>query len=247
MVKLNIFSGFKGLIHGISDRSDGNMSPLFDEKSKVTSNRLEFSKKCGFSPDSVILLEQIHSTTVRLVSPQDVSSFQNPVLLGQTDSAITDIKGIALIVLTADCLPILFFDPVKNAIGIAHAGWKGTLGKIYLKTLLSLHSNFGCQIKDIYIGIGPAIGKCCQKTSDPVFYTQFPEWKDFYSVDQNGTGHSDLVGFTINEFISQGVQPEKIELINHCTNHNRRKYFTHKFASNALPEGRFATAICLKK
>lgn len=246
MISLNLFKKFTNVYHGFSERSDGNMSFKWGEKEDVVRNRESLSLKASFNLNRVVQFDLAHSTKVRVAKEDDVSQLMDAnKALENTDSAISNLTDTTLFLLTGDCLPIIFYDSKNKVVAIAHAGWRGVVGKIFLKTLLTMCSTYGSKQQNIYIGIGPAIGKCCQVTRDPNYFKEYPEWKNYYSLDSDGAGHLDLIGFTINELIEAGVSERNIENANLCTNDNKDRFFTHKINSPDYPEGRFASFVGL--
>src|SRR3989344_4559719 len=98
--------------------------------------------------ESYVTIKQIHGDNVLVVTGKNTKA-------EKADAMITNKRGLMLVVKVADCVPILFFDPKNTAIGIAHAGWRGTLKKIVGKTVLKMQIAFGTSPKDLIIGIGP--------------------------------------------------------------------------------------------
>jgi len=81
---------------------------------------------------------------------------------------VTDVKNICITILVADCVPLLFFDPQRKIIGVAHAGWRGTLRSIAANTVNTMVRTFSSLPEDIVVGIGPSIGPCCYKVGPKV-------------------------------------------------------------------------------
>src|ERR1039458_2297961 len=88
--------------------------------------------------------------------------------LGEGDGMITNLADIPLMVLVADCLPVLFYDPTHKAVGLAHAGWRGTVSHVSAKTLLAMGEAFGTKPEDVRALLGPCIGSCCYEVGEPV-------------------------------------------------------------------------------
>src|SRR5258708_222832 len=125
---------YKTLLHGVSSKAFGSMKNI--ETLQIDRIALTmFAKTLGVTND-VVCMKQIHSGTVSFVA--DTKQLR----IADTDGLVTDKKNIPLAVLTADCLPILFYDPKKEAIGIAHAGYKGLLNHIIENTVACFASNF---------------------------------------------------------------------------------------------------------
>ena len=135
-----------------------------DKPEHVAENYRILGKALGFSPENLVLANQIHTDIVRVVTKTDclgsLSHRDDP----ECDALVTNTPGIALTVFTADCTPILFCDPVTGAVGAAHAGWRGTAAGIAAKTVETMVSAFGCDPANIRAAIGPNIGVCCFQT-----------------------------------------------------------------------------------
>ncbi len=138
-----------------------------DKPENVEANYKILGSALGFDPDKLILTRQTHSDIVREVTDKDTGSIFRENIPA-CDSLITNTPGLTLVVFTADCTPILFFDPVTGAVGAAHAGWRGTAADIAGKTVQAMCRSFGCQPENIRCAIGPNIGPCCFETDREV-------------------------------------------------------------------------------
>ncbi|MCX6592361.1 MAG: peptidoglycan editing factor PgeF [Acidobacteria bacterium] len=98
-------------------------------------------------------VHQIHSNMVHRAA--------EPGYVADGDALVTDLPGLLLEIRTADCMPVLLVDPVRRAVGIAHAGWRGTVAGIAARTVQQMVDEFGCQITNIQAAFGPSIGPCC--------------------------------------------------------------------------------------
>ena len=122
----------------------------------------------GFTPENTVFTKQIHSDIVeRVGKEQRGRGLFVPVEEG-CDALITNEPEVALTVFSADCTPILFYDPVRNAIGAAHAGWRGTAAGIAGKVVKKMQQEFGCEPANIRAAIGPCISQCCFETDRDV-------------------------------------------------------------------------------
>ena len=120
-----------------------------------------------FRLDDLICTRQTHSDIVRVVTKGDhISIFHRDY--PECDGIVTNDPGVALVIFTADCTPLLFHDPVTGAVGAAHAGWRGTAADIGGKTVKAMVDAFGCDPQNIRAAIGPNIGFCCFETDADV-------------------------------------------------------------------------------
>lgn len=152
--------------HGIFTRLGGvsqgpwaslNMScTTGDAAEPVRENRRRAFSALGLTPERALTSWMVHGNAVRVVSSDDlrVPSANE----AHADALITQARGLALTLRFADCVPALFCDPVKGAIGIAHAGWRGIVNGVLVATVRAMQRAFGSRPQDIVVGIGPCIG-----------------------------------------------------------------------------------------
>lgn len=138
-----------------------------DDPENVAKNHEILATALGFSAKKIILTHQVHSDVVRIVTEKDRQGFDHHQY-PQCDALITNTSGVALMVFTADCTPILLHDPVTGAVGAVHAGWRGTAMDIVGKTVRTMQAAFGCDPQNIRAAIGPNIGACCFETDGEV-------------------------------------------------------------------------------
>ena len=163
--------------HGFTTRFGGVSEGIFDSlniaikegetEDNVRRNLQILGSALGFGLEDLVLTRQTHTDIVRVVSRKDhLGCFHRDY--PECDGLVTCDKGVALMIFTADCTPLLFHDPVTGAVGAAHAGWRGTAAKIGAKTVQAMVDNFGCDPKNIRAAIGPNIGACHFETDADV-------------------------------------------------------------------------------
>lgn len=139
-----------------------------DEWENVLKNYEILGNTLGFDPKNLVLPRQVHSDIVLAVDSRHAGAGLFAPEMPECDALITCTPGIALTAFTADCTPVLLWDPVTGAVGAAHAGWRGTASKIAGKTALEMCRVYGCNASDIRAAIGPHIGDCCFETDRDV-------------------------------------------------------------------------------
>ena len=157
---------FGGVSRGIFDSMNIAIKEGETEEN-VRKNLAILGSALGFSLDDIIATRQTHSDIVRVVTRAD---HRGPFHRDypECDGLVTNDPGVALMIFTADCTPLLFHDPVTGAVGAAHAGWRGTVAGIGARTVAAMAENFGCDPKNIRAAIGPNIGGCCFETDADV-------------------------------------------------------------------------------
>ncbi|AFL69198.1 peptidoglycan editing factor PgeF [Sulfurospirillum barnesii] len=197
-----------------------------DNALHVKENRDILREKIGAR--AVVFMEQVHKDAVVVVEHEAM----NPTC----DAMITNQKGIALAVMVADCLPLLMYDPIHEAIGVAHAGREGSKQGIGVKCVEAMMHHFGTEVKEVRVMMGPCIGACCYEVGKEV--TQ-----GFESVlhVKNERLFLDLLTYNLNTFAAMGILDENIERSTVCTCCDER-YFSYRREKTT---GRFAGVICL--
>ncbi len=155
---------------GVSSGIFSSMNIAFregDTRENIRKNLQILADGLGFRLENLICTHQTHSDTVRVVGMADRKGCFHRAY-PDCDALVTNEPGVALMVYTADCTPILLFDPVTGAVGAAHAGWRGTAADIAGKTVRTMAAQFGCDPKNIRAAIGPNIGGCCFETDADV-------------------------------------------------------------------------------
>ncbi len=175
------------LVHGFSTRP-GGASPLheklalnlgfteWDERERVEANRGKFLASLGVREMWLVTLRQFHSDVIHVAAAPGAEA-------PKADALITNTPGLLLGVQTADCVPILLADTRRHVVAAIHAGWRGTLARIAVKTLGQMKMNFGTQPRDVVAALGPAIGGCCYEVGPEVaqaFASQFPAAADWF-------------------------------------------------------------------
>lgn len=146
-----------------------------------------------------------------------------------TDGLVTDVPGVALVTTHGDCIPVWTYDPVRNVIGVAHAGWKGTMLGIAGELVSVMKEHYSCRPEDILAYIGPGIDKCCFEVMEDVcaqFRAQDPRMEDFIRVRDSEHWLIDLKGINGMYLKDQGV--EKTFVSPECTCCLADKYWSYR-------------------
>ena len=164
--------------HGFTTRlggvSTGSLSSLNigtsrgDDPERVLENYRRLGSVLGFAPENLVLSRQVHGDTVHVVTERDRGAGLFAPHLEDCDALVTNVPGLALVIFTADCTPILFYDPVTGSVGGAHAGWRGTALSIAARTVETMEREYGAKPENIRAAIGPNIGKCHFETNADV-------------------------------------------------------------------------------
>lgn len=199
-----------------------------DDPENVAENYRRLGLALGFDPANLILTRQTHSDIVRQVTEKDRGSiFREDI--PECDSLITQTPALALVVFTADCTPILFYDPVTGAVGAAHAGWRGTAADIAGKTVAAMENAFGCRPENIRCAIGPNIGPCCFETDGEVPQAMRQLLGDAAGSAIRQAGQKYYLNLKeINALLLRRAGVRHVDIATECTRCDSRRFWSHR-------------------
>ncbi len=242
----------KELYHAVTTRA-GGQSPAphaslnlgintDDSPLNIISNHITVSKALNFELSFLISSTQVHKDRILCISqkPEHKESKVPGVCYEGFDSILTAQKGITVMIRVADCVPIILYNPKKKVIAVTHAGWKGTLSEISIKTIHQMEKQFGCCPADIKAGIGPAIGKCCFSVTHEVAekFTEKLEGSKYFVSQNKSSSYIDLKEANKTQMILSGLKVENIETSEICTSCRSDVFFSHRREKGRT--GRFA-------
>lgn len=202
-----------------------------DKPENVRENRKRFTAAANISLDNLVCANQVHGTNIKLVTSEDrgKGAYNQENALPETDGIITSERDLIPGVFFADCVPIFLADPVQGAVGLVHAGWKGTLNGIAGKTVAGMVQAFGSRPSDCWAFIGPSIGPCCYAVGEEVlsFFSSgrwravapFAKKQDKWSLDLWAANKANL--------LEAGLSCAKIGLSQICTCCDKR-FFSYR-------------------
>lgn len=200
-----------------------------DSPDNVAENYARLGKIIGFGPEKLVLAHQVHGDAVRAVTEKDCLGLDHH-LYPECDGLITNTPGLALVVFTADCTPILLSDPVTGAVGAVHAGWRGTAADIAGKAVARMAAEFGCLPQNIRAAIGPNIGPCCFETDGDVPAALCKTFGPAVEEYIHPRGEKFYVNLkTINALALRRAGVERIDISEECTFCHPEKYWSHRY------------------
>ena len=209
-----------------------------DDAQTVMRNFQRMSQATGIYVGDMVFSDQVHGDRILYVDQQyRGSGIVKQPMLEQVDGLITDKKHVALVTFHADCVPLFFLDPVREVIGLAHAGWKGTLKKIGASMIRRMQEDHDCDPADILVGIGPSIGPCCFEVDADVyrpFREAFPAEAGTMILPAASEEKRYLDLWQANEaaLLEAGVTKAHITVTDLCTKCHPDYYFSHRFMGN---------------
>ncbi|KFO93496.1 Laccase domain-containing protein 1 [Buceros rhinoceros silvestris] len=245
LIPENIFRhGFTTRTGGISYIPTLSSCNLFSSSKRkdpqivVKENLRRLANAAGFNPETFHRVKSDHANAVCIMGKTEPDSY---------DGIVTNQKGLTIAAPGADCIPVLFADPVRKACGAAHSGWKGTLLGVSMATVNAMVSEYCCNVKDILVVLGPSVGPCCYKLPHE-------SAKEFHRIDpkcvrlfDSASPYIDIRRATRVLLESGGILPENIQ-DDSVTDHNQNITFCtachpDKFYSHFRDGNNFGTQI----
>ena len=262
MVESPLFQRETGLQHGFSTRKGGvskehlaslNLSfSVEDAKENVLENFRRIGERFGKTPEDFVLSKQSHETKVLKVGTKDRGKgITKDRDYEGIDALITDEKGIILSCFSADCVPILFYDPIHKTVGACHSGWRGTKGKILQNVVEEMRKHFSSNPAEILIAIGPSICKEQYVVSEDLalsFLEDYPDLgEDTASPIQRISKDKfqlDLWDLNRRIALDSGIKEEHISISGYCTMENPELFFSHRYSQGK--RGLQGAFICIQ-
>ncbi|WP_313757231.1 peptidoglycan editing factor PgeF [Tissierella sp.] len=223
----------KKMKHVFSTRFGWKQDKLFNNLSELL----------NIPEENIYRIKQVHGTDVLIIRDQD----NIKVSLQEKDGLITNKKGVAICTYHADCVPIYFYDKVKEVIALAHAGWKGTLNNISKIIIENMIQNFNCNIEDILVSIGPSIGPCCYEIGHDVeklFKDRYYNYSDII-INRDNKMYLDLWKVNKINLINLGINERNIFEGKFCTSCNIDKLYSYRRENGT--KNRMIAAITLNQ
>ena len=218
-----------------------------DDFKQVENNREILAKDLNFDLLNLKYMEQIHTDNIKIVNKN------SPSLINECDAILTTERNLPLMVMVADCIPILIYDKNKQVIGAIHSGRNGTFLKIVSKTIQKMKKLYNSNPKDIFISFGSSIGFECYEVSEEIgnifvqnFGKQFVKFK-------NNKALIDLPSINRELVLLEGIPAENIEISDTCNHCNVENYFSYRVPNLIYRKikdqntGRFANIIILNQ
>lgn len=220
-----------------------------DDIDTVESNFEILADKIGIEKNKIIAPYQTHEDKIADIDRGFLSLSgleQNKKLYG-VDALITDQKNICIGVTTADCVPILLYDPIHQVCAAIHAGWKSTVKHIATKTIAKMRESFASDAKDLQVIIGPSISQRAFEVGEEVLQ-QFVDAEfvtDEFTIQKTSTTkpYIDLQQANLQLLLKVGIAKNNVSIDKTCT-FSSDIYFSAR--RQGFASGRMLTGICLK-
>ena len=222
--------------------NDDNVKIAFTNRNvdaKNSEDMKNFSAKYGFNHDNIVYNIQVHGVDVRIVESGDDFTENGK----EADGLITSLQETPLLIFTADCVPVVFYDKQQGVVALAHAGWRGTYGNIAGEMVNIMIANYGCKVEDIKTIIGPSVSVDNYEVSyDLIEKFAALEVQGYYK-EVDGKYYLDLWKLNKELLKKCGILEDNIKIIDFCTVRDNDKFFSYRL-DDATPK-RIGTIIQL--
>lgn len=248
-----LVAGFTIRTGGVSEQPYGSLNMglhVGDDPAHVVANRQLLAQQLELPFESWTCADQVHGTQVCQVMAGGAGRESLENVIQATDGLYTDQEGVLLASFYADCVPLFFLDPASGAIGLAHAGWKGTVGRIAEEMVHALEKQFQAKKEELLVAIGPSIGGCCYEVDERIVAhvrVSAKRWEDAVQPSKNGRYMLDLRTLNTRILLEAGISETNILATGWCTSCRTDLFFSHrKEAAAAGTTGRMASFIAWK-
>jgi len=228
-------AGFTSRRGGVSESEFASLNcglHVGDDPDRVEENRKMAARAAGMPFEAWTSAEQVHGNGVAVVTAADRGRGRDRLhpAVPAADALITREKGILLAGLFADCVPLYFYDPVHEAVGLAHAGWRGTAARIAEAVVKEMAERFGTRSEDLYAAIGPSIGPCCYEVGEETAkaFADAAEEGVTLFARPGGKYLLDLKRINRHIMMEAGILPIRIEVSQWCTGCRTDLFFSHR-------------------
>ena len=234
--------------HGESDIVPGTLNLALhvgDNPQKVVRNRQKFAEAIGVNAERFTTCAQVHGNNVQVITENLIGSgaFSFGDTIPETDALITNLPEVPLLLFYADCVPVLLADPETGAIGLAHAGWRGTAAEIVKKMVAAMQDAFHVKPQNLLAAIGPSIGECCYEVDD-VVRNEMIDYASCFVDKCDGKYWLDLWEVNRKQLMEAGVTSSRISIAGICTNHNPELFCSYRYENGRT--GRMGVCLCRK-
>ena len=231
-----------GAVHGFSTRLGGVSQGMWeslnlgvsrgDDPDHVRENYRRFLSAIGARGGKMAMSNQVHGGVVRCITTADLKTDPYDKVCYEADGLMTALPGVALVVFSADCIPVLFYDPVRRVIAAVHAGWRGTAAGIATAAVGRMADVYGCNPADILAAVGPGIGPDCFETHEDVPNAMTAALStavlQHIKIKENGKFAVDLKAINAMRLEQAGLDPARIAVCGFCTACQPDRFWSHR-------------------
>lgn len=210
-----------------------------DDQGHIAQNKAALSQLLGIARDRLVMPHQVHDCVVRRIDGPQQETIEG------VDAVMTNVERLCIGVSTADCIPILLYDPVHRAVSAVHAGWRGTVLRIAQKAVEAMHDAYGTEAADLQAVVGPGISLDSFEVGDEVYEQFETAGFEMQAISRrDAKWHIDLPACNRIQLQETGVREEHIQMTGICTYQQYERYFSARRLG--IQSGRIYTGILIK-
>jgi len=244
-----LFKKHENILHAFSTKQNGHSKPPFSQNNlayhvndnllDVQENHLHYAQYLNYDIKKLVYMDQVHGDSIHIITQHsDLSQIPS------CDALITQEKNIPLMVMVADCIPILIYDPIHQVIAVVHAGRAGIFKKLIPKTIQTMQESYHSKPSDIIIVLGPSIRQCCYEVGIEI-YNEAKALSYEYALQIKGKHYYlDLISIAKQQLAEIKVNKNNIDILDYCTACHHNLFFSYRAEENNT--GRFSGLIMLK-
>jgi len=243
--RFSLFDRYTELCYGITRKDatrpyDGSLAlHTREDPQSILQNRRDIQRHFRLESMHMVTANQTHSDhIVAIETSRSYGWISHEDAVASCDALVTPLANVCLGILTADCVPLLLYDPVKHIIAAVHAGWRGSAKRITLKTVRFMQHRYRSNPQDILAAIGPSIRACCYEVGEDVA-ARFATY-DKGVVRYNNRYFLDLVAINRTQLLEAGIQTTRINVSPACTACEEQRFFSYR---KTQCSGRFLSFI----
>ena len=239
IIQSKLLKQFKDLTQGFTTKQNDNLAfHVGDNKESVVQNHKALAEDLMYDYTKLIHMQQVHENECRVVKNED-DFFHPPVC----DAVITDKKNTPLMVMVADCSPLLFYDAKKEVIAVAHAGRAGTFSNIVKNVLTAFVHEYHSNPKDIFVAVGASIQECCYEVGEEIAKEAQTLSLGYSLSKREGSYYLNISTILHKQLLNAGIPKRNIELSTECSCCEKESYYSYRGEGKT---GRFAGILMLK-
>jgi len=247
-IKSPLLAAHSNLLHAFTTKEGGFSQAPFtgnnlayhvkDKVYTVDKNHAQLAKYLNYSQNSLIRMNQVHGDSI-----VEITKENKYLDIPSCDALITNLINIPLMVMVADCLPILLYDPIQRVIAVVHAGRAGVFNAIVPKTIALMQTSYLCNPVNIQVVLGPSIHKCCYEVGKEIKEEAYEKSYQYAITEEKNQYHLDLIAIVKHQLKISNIQKNNIEISELCTACNTDLLYSYRAEKEC---GRFAGIIMLK-
>lgn len=223
IIQSKLLNKFKELTHGFTTKQSGNLAfHVGDDDKNVLFHHTELATMLHYDRQTLVHMKQVHSTDVKIIAKED--NFKNPPTC---DALITDKHQTPLMVMVADCSPILFYDSQKEVIAVAHAGREGAFKNIVKNVLQTFRDEYDSNIDDIYVSVGASIAECCYEVGEEIYEEALGLNLEYAISKRQNSYYLNISKILYKQLIDEKIKESNIEFSKECSSCDE-KYFSYR-------------------